>query len=412
MGSTVDLDNLDVKGKRTLVLVTAILMIVLSHVSYVLRLLAKRQTLARIQAEDWMMGFALIFSYGSLVCQFYGLSVGLGDHQVNVSKENQKRLSLSIWLIQRFQPFCLLCLKSSIILLYVRLFPTDKFRRFAWGIWIYTLLWTIGALGASTFECTPVSYFWDKEQEGHCVPNALRTVSFTNGFLSFIGDCVILCMPLPMIWNLRLNKRKKFALLGIFTVGVFVIITSIIRLIALFSIDSKDLTFTQVEGGVWTYMEEGIGITCGNLPLLQPLFKHYFRPRDSRTRNLERNPPSYYVRSSITAKSTNPPSTKTIRSKTGKNTGIYTRMSEELILNSTTDRSIHDGKDPIEMHSFSRRASEQERERIVIVVKTDVRVEKELSDQNQRFMLKRDTIDPLRRPPTKAHVAADKSWLV
>jgi hypothetical protein len=68
----VELDNLDVKGKRTLVVVTAILMIVLSHVSYVLRLLAKRQTVARIQAEDWLMGLALLFSYGSLVCQFYG----------------------------------------------------------------------------------------------------------------------------------------------------------------------------------------------------------------------------------------------------------------------------------------------------------------------------------------------------
>ncbi|PQE22977.1 integral membrane protein [Rutstroemia sp. NJR-2017a BBW] len=286
MRSTVELDNLDVKGKRTLVVVTAILMIVLSHVSYVLRLLAKRQTVARIQAEDWLMGLALLFSYGSLVCQFYGLRVGLGEHQVNISKENEKRLSLSIWLIQRFQPFCLLCLKSSIILLYVRLFPTDTFRRFAWGIWVYTLLWTIGALGASTFECTPVSYFWNKDQEGHCVPNALRTVSFTNGFLSFIGDCVILCMPLPMIWNLRMNRRKKFALMGIFTVGVF-----IIRLIALFSINSQDLSFTQVEGGVWTYMEEGIGITCGNLPLLQPLFKHYFKAHDA---HLEHNSPSYY----------------------------------------------------------------------------------------------------------------------
>ncbi|PQE32665.1 integral membrane protein [Rutstroemia sp. NJR-2017a WRK4] len=399
MRSTVELDNLDVKGKRTLVIVTAILMIVLSHVSYVLRLLAKRQTVARIQAEDWLMGLALLFSYGSLVCQFY---VGLGEHSVNVSKENEKRLSLSIWLIQRFQPFCLLCLKSSIILLYVRLFPTDTFRRFAWGIWVYTLLWTIGALGASTFECTPVSYFWNKDQEGHCVPNALRTVSFTNGFLSFIGDCVILCMPLPMIWNLRMNMRKKFALLGIFTVGVFVIITSIIRLIALFSIDSKDLSFTQVEGGVWTYMEEGIGITCGNLPLLQPLFKHYFSSHTSHSHShSEHNSPNYYVQSSITAKSSRPPSRKKARP------GSYTRMSEELIL---------DGKDGIEMQPPSRRASEQDRdsdrERIVIVVKTDVTVKKELGDPHQRFMLKRDTIDPLRRPPTKAHVAAEASWLV
>jgi hypothetical protein len=168
-------------------------------------------------------------------------------------------------------------------------------------------------------------------------------------------------------------------------------------------------TVTQVEGGVWTYMEEGIGITCGNLPLLQPLFKHYFKPHDARSASLEHNPPSYYVRSSITAKSksTNPSSSKTVR---GKTAGSYTRMSEEFILDATTDGSVHD-KDAIEMHTRSRRTSEQDRERIVIVVKTDVTVKKELGDQHQRFMLMRDTIDPLRRPPTKAHVAADKPWL-
>jgi hypothetical protein len=133
---------------------------------------------------------------------------------------NLANINESVWIIQRTQPFCLLFLKSSIILLYVRLFPTRTFRRVSWGIWTYTLLWTISALGASTFECTPVSYFWNKDQKGHCIPNALRTVSFTNGLLSFVGDLFILCMPVPMIWDLQLNLRKKIALSGIFLVGI------------------------------------------------------------------------------------------------------------------------------------------------------------------------------------------------
>jgi hypothetical protein len=32
---------------------------------------------------------------------------------------------------------------------------------------------------------------------------------------------------------------------------------------------------TQVAPGVWTYIELGIGITCGNLPLLRPLFGRF-----------------------------------------------------------------------------------------------------------------------------------------
>lgn len=69
---TLELDNLGVSGKRTLVMVSTIVLLVLSHVSYGLRLLAKKTTAGRLQLEDWLMGGALLFSYGTAVCQFYG----------------------------------------------------------------------------------------------------------------------------------------------------------------------------------------------------------------------------------------------------------------------------------------------------------------------------------------------------
>jgi hypothetical protein len=102
----------------------------------------------------------------------------------------------------------------------MRLFSTPNFKKVCYGIITYTCLWTIAALGASTFECIPVNFFWDKTiPGGHCVPNALRTISFTNGVTSFAGDLFIFCMPLPMIWKLQMNKRRRIALGGIFTVG-------------------------------------------------------------------------------------------------------------------------------------------------------------------------------------------------
>jgi len=126
----------------------------------------------------------------------------------------------SIWILQRFQPPSIFCIKTSIILLYVRIFNTPIFKKVAWGAWIYTLLWTIGAWMSSTFECTPVEFFWNKTiKGGHCVNNALTVIGFTNGFLSFLGDLFILGMPLPMIWRLQMNRRSKIALTGIFMFG-------------------------------------------------------------------------------------------------------------------------------------------------------------------------------------------------
>jgi hypothetical protein len=109
---TLELDNLGVNGKRTLVMVSTIVLLALSHVSYGLRLWARKSTTGRFQLEDWLMGGALFFSYGTAVCQFYGtfswplfrtvkasahsktgLTVGLGEHIKNVSSENVKQLS-------------------------------------------------------------------------------------------------------------------------------------------------------------------------------------------------------------------------------------------------------------------------------------------------------------------------------
>lgn len=148
----------------------------------------------------------------------------------------------SLFVLQRGNPPCLFCVKTSILLLYVRLFPTQTFKRVALGVWIFTLCWAISAFMSNLFQCTPVSYFWNKAQPGRCLPNALITIGLTNGVLSFVGDLVILALPFPMIWKLQINLRRKAALTGMFLLGGFVCVTSILRFMALLQINIKDIT--------------------------------------------------------------------------------------------------------------------------------------------------------------------------
>jgi hypothetical protein len=42
---------------------------------------------------------------------------------------------------------------------------------------------------------------------------------------------------------------------------------------------ANDATYTQVYASTWTFMEMGIAVISGNLPLLRPLFEHFFRFR-------------------------------------------------------------------------------------------------------------------------------------
>ncbi|CZR55842.1 uncharacterized protein PAC_05730 [Phialocephala subalpina] len=270
-------DDPAVAYNKRVVLASTIVVFIVSNGSYIARLFARKKTGARFQADDWIMGLALPFSYIPAACLLYGLTVGFGEHEANVSKVDLKKFNISLWVLQRGNPPCLLCVKTSILLLYVRLFPTRMFRRVAFGVWLFTLGWAVAAFFSNMLQCLPIAYFWDKTiKGGHCIPNALINIGMTNGVLSFAGDLVILSLPIPMVWKLQINNRRKMALSGMFLLGGFVCLTSILRFVALAKINVKDITFTQVDPGIWTYIELGIGITCGNLPLLRPLFGRFF----------------------------------------------------------------------------------------------------------------------------------------
>ena len=115
---------------------------------------------------------------------------------------------------------CIAFIKFSILFFYRRLFPVNKLR-----IATFALLGTIAALWitsalASILPCTPVSYNWDRTQQGgHCLGNR---GAFTIGVSvpNIVTDVLILLLPLPVIWKLQTHFKKKVALCGIFSLGL------------------------------------------------------------------------------------------------------------------------------------------------------------------------------------------------
>jgi hypothetical protein len=56
-----------------------------------------------------------------------------------------------------------------------------------------------------------------------------------------------------------------------------VCVTSAIRIVAVARFTGNDATYSQVYASSWTFMEMGIAVVSGNLPLFRPLFEHFFR---------------------------------------------------------------------------------------------------------------------------------------
>ena len=99
----------------------------------------------------------------------------------------------------------------------------------------------------------------------------------TNAVFNISSDVLILCVALPMFIKTRLPLRKKFAIVGIFSLGSFVILCAILN---------KYYSFANPFGSEWTFWyvrESSTAILTANVPYVWALMRRmfHFRALDS-----------------------------------------------------------------------------------------------------------------------------------
>ncbi|KAK4654157.1 hypothetical protein QC762_401500 [Podospora pseudocomata] len=266
----VQLDNFSTEQKQQYILATVVIGLILSTGSHVARIYARLKIIKELRREDWCMTGGLILSYGTVACLLYGLP-NQGVPIPVLGKERFKEFLLMIWIIQKLQPPTLFLIKLSFIIFHMTIFQGATFRRISWIVAILTACWAVANVLGTTLQCKPPSFFWDKDQTGSCLQDPVHRMGVPNAIISSLGDVIIFVMPIPPLMKLRVPRRTKIGLVGVFSLGIFVLVASFFRWIALIGSDRDIFNSSQVQTGVWTYLEMSVGITCGNLPFLAPL---------------------------------------------------------------------------------------------------------------------------------------------
>lgn len=133
-------------------------------------------------------------------------------------------------------------------------------------------LWSVLS---TAFMCRPVAYFWDHSIGGRCLSRL--GVWFANASLNIITDIVICLMPVPVLNKLRLPRKQKFALIAVFCLGLFVCLTSVLRLKALYYISiSTDVTWDNTPAAYWSSLECNFAVVAACLPTLRKTVSRFF----------------------------------------------------------------------------------------------------------------------------------------
>ena len=110
------------------------------------------------------------------------------------------------------------CVKWSLLLYYIKLFPLRQFRIAAWSIGIFLAAWLVGCEIAIIFQCSPLQFAWNRTiANGHCIDVTKFYIAAT--VLNMATNLITLALPLPIIWGLQIDTHKKVALSVAFTIG-------------------------------------------------------------------------------------------------------------------------------------------------------------------------------------------------
>ena len=105
--------------------------------------------------------------------------------------------------------------KYSALLLFHRIFGSvPHFTALLWCFALVILANNIAEVFLSVFQCTPVHKAWDLEAEGSCVNILLAAV--IPGSINVLSDIITVLLPVPLIWNLQMQRNRKLQLVGIF----------------------------------------------------------------------------------------------------------------------------------------------------------------------------------------------------
>ncbi|KAK4160185.1 integral membrane protein, partial [Cladorrhinum sp. PSN259] len=215
--------------------------------------------------DDWSIVTAAIFALIVSGLQMGSCAYGFGQHIKNLAKPN-KLITLKLFYVaQAFYKLAINLTKTSILLLYLRIFPFRWFQLTCHVLITLILLYMVGTTASSIWQCTPIPRAWDKSIPGTCI--SITANWYANAGFSIATDVIILALPMYPIYASQLPTSQKFAVMVVFALGLFTTITSILRMQTLsFSSLSPDITY-DIDSTIWTMIEVHLAIICACLPV-------------------------------------------------------------------------------------------------------------------------------------------------
>ncbi|KAK4222260.1 hypothetical protein QBC38DRAFT_88264 [Podospora fimiseda] len=237
-----------------------------------------------ITRSKWGMDDVFCFisygmSLGFSALMFKTFEYGIGRHMWDTP---------AFWLPTAFEWFTYatyvyvllsLAVRLSFLFFYYRVFSQQgKIRYVLIGSIVFMSALNLGIFFTTLFNCNPREKAWNSTVDGKCInPEILPWISSGS---SAACDIFVLLLPIPVLWGLNMDIKKKVRVLGVFGLGLFSCIASLVRLSMTSLLKSSfDATWNIATISTWSTLEANVAIICACLMLLPAFLERHLPPR-------------------------------------------------------------------------------------------------------------------------------------
>ncbi|KAH7398120.1 hypothetical protein BKA64DRAFT_708780 [Cadophora sp. MPI-SDFR-AT-0126] len=226
----------------------------ISTLAIITRLLTRALLVRLVGTDDVLITVAFFFALGASSLNILTTKYGEGLHIEHL--KNVPAYSQTMVLTGLFYNICQMFIKLSYLALYLRLSPNKTFRLILYTTMALVCCYGIPAATISMLQCRPLAKLWSPHMPGSCIDIGAFHISIT--VINMVLDMTVFVLPIPVLWAIKLPRRQRLSLVGVFGVGV--LLASAFRLKCLITLLNtpsfrSDNTWTTVDSLNWSCIE-------------------------------------------------------------------------------------------------------------------------------------------------------------
>jgi len=109
-------------------------------------------------------------------------------------------------------------IKLSVLIFYLRVFVNNGLRLATKLAIAFVTVWSVGNLLQCFLICRPFPKIYTPTIEGTCGDQIASFIAI--GVFNIITDVIILTLPIPTVWSLKMSTTAKLGLTGVFLIGL------------------------------------------------------------------------------------------------------------------------------------------------------------------------------------------------